>query len=338
MRYPRFVTKKAVPLLELEQPSVELRTLFTRELRECCKTNDSAVTLTNMNDMINRARTLQCRKLFRLDSDDWGDYETPVYAWHQGEFELMLRGLTTVEFIEFVAEMVQDGYLNPGWVNKYFEEDELAVRLGMTDRGVRVEVLPLAELKELASSQNQPHWHANIRLLVSRMEDAKTTGDHASLLHAGASIFETLAKQVIGTTTVQNQTLGGIFTRYRKDSSLPEPVLDYIKDLYDRRGSEPLAAHGSLAEPPNLSEQEAVTLIETTKAFVAIEYRLGLSSSAVEEISPIHKTGRPAGADTAAENPPQDTPKPAAHATSQPAATPLSNPPKGGGPRNRLRT
>jgi hypothetical protein len=282
MKFPRFVPKEALPQLELEQPSVDLRTFFTRVLRDSCSPGD-AVSLIRMNDLINRARTIQGKKIFVLDADDWGDYPPAYYAWHQGEFELILRGLTTVEFVEFIAELVEQEYLARNWVNRYFEEDNLAVRIeAMSGGELSVEVLPLAELKELASDKDQPRWHDNIRLLLDRMEDAKKNGDHAGLLHAGASIFETLAKQVIGIESVQDQTLGGIFERYRKDSNLPAPILDYIKALYDRRNTTPLAGHGSLSTPPNLSEEEAVTLIETTKAFVRIEYRLRLASEKIE--------------------------------------------------------
>ena len=283
MKFPRFVSKAALPQLELEQPSIDLRTFFTRVLRDACTVDVASVSLIHMNNLINRARTIQGGKIFVLDADDWGEYPPAYYAWHQGEFELILRRLTTVEFVEFVAELIEQRYLKRGFVNRHFEEDNLAVRIDSLPEGkVSVEVLPLAELKQVASDTEQPRWHDNIRLLMGLMEEAQKYGDHAELLHAGASIFETLAKQVIGIESVQDKTLGSIFERYRKDSNLPAPILDHIKALYDRRNSTPLAGHGSLSEPPKLSEQEAVTLIETTKAFVRIEYRLRLESENIK--------------------------------------------------------
>jgi hypothetical protein len=55
--------------------------------------------------------------------------------------------------------------------------------------------------------------------------------DYAGVLHASASAFETLAKIVVDLSTVQDQTLASFFERYRKDSALPDEVLNHILDL-----------------------------------------------------------------------------------------------------------
>jgi hypothetical protein len=94
-----------------------------------------------------------------------------------------------------------------------------------------------------------------------------------TLLHASASIFETMAKDVVDIQTVQDQTLKSFFDRYRKNSTLPDAILDYILAVYEARNVTPLAGHGS-TQLPNLSREQAVTLTEMTKAFVRIEYRL----------------------------------------------------------------
>ena len=65
---------------------------------------------------------------------------------------------------------------------------------------------------ELAGSADE---HANISTLVERMESALVAEDYGAVLHASASIFETLAKEVVGLPTVANQSLGGFFDRYR---------------------------------------------------------------------------------------------------------------------------
>lgn len=120
--------------------------------------------------------------------------------------------------------------------------------------------------------------HPNISILIQRMNDALKRKDYGGVLHSSASIFETLAKDVVGIPTVQNQTLKSFFERYRKDSNLPDEVLNYILSVYESRGSVPLAGHGHTAIS-EISRESAVTLSEITKAFVSIEYKLKSSEA-----------------------------------------------------------
>jgi hypothetical protein len=115
--------------------------------------------------------------------------------------------------------------------------------------------------------------HPNITVLMKRMDDALARGDYAGVLHSSASVFETMAKDIVGIPTVQDQTLKGFFDRYRKDSALPTEILDYILAVYDRRNVTPLAGHGS-TQTPNMRKEDAITLAEMTRAFVRIEYGL----------------------------------------------------------------
>jgi hypothetical protein len=115
--------------------------------------------------------------------------------------------------------------------------------------------------------------HPNIRILIERMDDALKRDDYPGVLHAGASIFETLAKDVIGIPSVEDQTLKGFFERYRKDSILPDEILNYILDIYESRNTTPLAGHGS-TKTPSISREAAISLSEMSRAFVRIEYKL----------------------------------------------------------------
>lgn len=115
--------------------------------------------------------------------------------------------------------------------------------------------------------------HLNIRILINRMDDALSRNDFAGVLHASASIFETMAKDVVGIPTVQNQTLKSFFDRYRKDSYLPGEILDYILGVYELRNTTPLAGHGS-TQAPRITREVAITLAEMAKAFIRIEYQL----------------------------------------------------------------
>lgn len=119
--------------------------------------------------------------------------------------------------------------------------------------------------------------HVNIHTLIDRMDSDLERGDYASVLHSSASIFETMAKDIVGIPAVQNQTLKSFFDRYRNDSTLPEQILDYIISIYQDRNTEPLSGHGSI-QIPTITKQEATVLAEMTKAFVNIEYKLNRPS------------------------------------------------------------
>jgi len=48
---------------------------------------------------------------------------------------------------------------------------------------------------------DDPSLHQNIRLLVHRMDTALGADDFAAVLHSSASIFETLAKEIVSLPT-----------------------------------------------------------------------------------------------------------------------------------------
>lgn len=280
MKFTRFVPQAVVEPLSLERPSTDLRVYFTRELRRAITTygdESGAIQLIRMNFWINRSRNLVGETIYVLEADDWGDFSIPAeHAWHFAEFELLFRRLNTIQFAELLGELIEDQLFRLSWVNRQLERDGLGFQF-RDDENLVVEMRTVAEIKALA--ETHPVWHDNIRLLVDRMEVAVKTSDHSALLHASASVFETLAKQVVGIPTVQTQTLKSFFDRYRKDSGLPTAILDYVLDLYDQRNVTPLSGHGSLAPPPNFTATEATTLVEMTKAFVTIEYRLKLAGA-----------------------------------------------------------
>jgi hypothetical protein len=297
MRFRLFAHQTTVAALELEQPSTALRVHLTRQLRrklEATETEDAgAVVVARMNRLINRSRTILELPIYVLEADDWGDFMTAEYAWHYGEFELIFRRMDTIQFAEFLGELIQDRHFAIGTVNKLLQRDGLAFKF-VDHGGLHVEVLPLSEVEELAKIESQ--WHENIRLLLARMEAGHCARDFAAVIHAGASVFETLAKEIVGLPTVQSQTLKSFFDRYRKDSGLPTAVLDHVLALYDRRNVTPLAGHGSLTPPPQLSEGESRTLIEMTKAFVAIEYKLKLAGASITSYAAAGAAASGAGA------------------------------------------
>jgi hypothetical protein len=199
-----------------------------------------------------------------------------------------MRRPTTPQLAEILADYLQKGMINTKSVNEIlgrygrgFSFDERdSFRDGRT---IKVEVLPVESIEEVDLNSDHP----NVRRLADRMERSLAAKDFAGVLQASASIFETLAKDVMENPNVNAQTLGSFFDGYRKKSLLPEPVLDYMLRVYTERNVVPLAGHGSLAEP-TISPEEAVTLCELTKTIVRIERRLGEQSIAPQSGKALH--------------------------------------------------
>jgi hypothetical protein len=125
----------------------------------------------------------------------------------------------------------------------------------------------------LNSTQTYNNGHPNIKILITRMDNAFSREDYAEVIHSSASIFETMAKDIVNISSIQDQTLKSFFDRYRKDSGLPKEILNYILEVYESRNTTPLAGHGS-TEIPQIKKEHALILCEMTKAFVNIEYKL----------------------------------------------------------------
>ena len=88
-----------------------------------------------------------------------------------------------------------------------------------------------------------------------------------------------MAKIIVNLPTIENQTLKSFFERYKIDSNLPVPLLDYILSIYEKRNIEPLAGHGSTT-PPTISYNEAIVLAQMTKALITMERQIFLNSNA----------------------------------------------------------
>lgn len=267
MKYSIYLSKDDKQQLEYEVVSQELRVHLTRLVER--NENFARHNFINQNWLINRSRTLAGKTIYVLQADDMGGYEDCEYAWHNGEFELCFRRLDTIRLIELLCEVVDRKWLLRKEVNNLLEQEGASFRLSKGS-STEVEVISIEKLEEDAP---QPNEHPNIRVLVNRMASALENSDYPSVLHSSASIFETLAKDVVGIPGVQDQTLASFFDRYKKDSQLPTELQAKVLDTYKSRNSTPLAGHGS-TQAPSITKTEAVTLCELTKAFVRIEYHL----------------------------------------------------------------
>jgi len=271
MKFTMYVSEEDKENLEYEVISRDLRSHLTRILdRDLSRFfEDGRTRLMWQNRLINISRGIVGKAIYVLKSDDFGEYQPAEYAWHNGEFGLMLLRPNTLEFVELICSLVEGEFLTIDELNLLFEKDGLSFTIEQTEESVKVQVASIEDLETKEISEEHP----NIRVLVKRMNDALEAEDYGGLLHASASVFETMAKDIVGIPGVQNQTLGSFFKRYRKDSTLPSEILDYILGIYDARNVTPLAGHGS-TKPPEITREQAIALAELTKAFVRIEYLL----------------------------------------------------------------
>jgi hypothetical protein len=270
--FPLILTDEQASELAYEVVPTSLKIFVTRYLRRGKALEYDTPDIYWQNDVINRCRTLTELPIYVLESDDLGDYLPQEFAWHRSEFELCLRRLNSAAFVEFLAESVEDGWLELDEVNSWLQKANIAVALVWEDSShhrVAVDVQAVANL----NAELEQHRHPNVRTLVARLDRELEADDYSAVLHCSATIFETVAKDVVGIPSIAEQTLGGFFDRYRKDSLLPESVLDYILEVYQRRNTEPLAGHGHLTEP-EIGQADAEMLVVLTKAFVTYETRM----------------------------------------------------------------
>lgn len=270
MKYTKYLTSDNVRALELEIVSQDLKVFLTREFERKLKSDEFPEhNIIRQNEAINKSRNIAGLTVYVLEGDVDGYFHPAENAWHNGEFQLIFRRLSTIQFIEFIGDLIKDGYFDRNEINDYLEKDNVSFRFEDNDDGeLAVMVFPLDKVESETTSD-----HPNIRVVARRMDDALNREDYAGVLHSSAVIFETMAKHIVGDSSVQNQTLKWFFDRYRKDSLLPNEILDYILSIYNLRNTEPLAGHGN-TRAPEITKETAIVLSEMTKAFVKIEYTL----------------------------------------------------------------
>lgn len=256
--------------LETEMVPDSTRLNLTRMVRARCKSTDINVELVNINRFVNISRTILGKTIYVLTSDDMGMYDSSEFAWHFAELELMFRRPDTCELAELLCDLIEGGFFDDTEINNLLKIGNVSFRYSAGDDGlVTLELLSVDELV----SEPMANEHPNIRILIERMEAAFEQGDYSSVLHASASVFETLAKVVFASPAVESSTFGSIFEGYKKRSNLPKFLLQHAKDTYDRRNTEPLSGHGSTL-PSSVTKEDAVIIVELTKTCVRLERRL----------------------------------------------------------------
>ncbi len=261
------LSSEEIAQLNMEVVSHSARLRLTRQLRSSVSRNDTEVQLACTNAVVNIARNQLGLPLYILEADVDGFFHAGEHAWHNGELEICMRRPSTPDLVCIIADLVESKWLDCDNINAILEDDSCGFHLKSITGG---DVCVVIDAYEDIEPEKLEKDHPNIRFLAERMQREFDAGDFSAVVHSAGSIFETLAKDVVGIPSVQDQSLGGFFDRYCKDSKLPSQFLDYIKAIFDRRNTEPLSGHGSLVEP-TVNKEEAAVIIETSKAVVRIE-------------------------------------------------------------------
>ena len=267
------LTEMDIESLKYEIMTSNARLQLTRLIRIETFSEEDNLQLQKQNRLINIANNVLGKPIYILEPDDMGDYMSFENSWHYGEIEVLMRRPSTIQLVEILADLLQEDLLDIDVVNNILREDSTSIFFEKENYNnfVKVYIIPFEEIEEVQDSEEHP----NITKLVKRMDTSIVNDDYSATLHASASIFETLAKDIVSLPSVENKSLGSFFDRYRTDSKLPETILDYIISIFNKRNTEPLAGHGS-TRALNVSKEEAIILSEMTKTFVRMERKLAL--------------------------------------------------------------
>lgn len=255
--------------LNNEVVSERARKRLTRHLRHGTRHEDSQIQIILQNRAINIARNILGSPIYVLDGGQDGYFHPAENAWHNGELELVMRRPDTIHLAETLIDLLNENIILMPNINQILNEDN--VSFYFEDRGRDGYDIVISAIEEIEEAEEDEH--PNIRKLINRMDTLNEQKDYPGALHASASIFETLAKQLIDLETIQDESLGSFFDRYRNDTNLPDAIVDYIDEIFQRRNTEPIAGHGHLEEP-EITREDSILLAEMTKAFVRIERRL----------------------------------------------------------------
>ena len=182
---------------------------------------------------------------------------------------ICIRRLNPIQFIEFLATVVELGYIKVDDANAILKEANSSVTIKSDDSG-RVSTSTTSTAGQFTLDNDAS---PNLRTLVSRMDRYLNDEDYAAVLSNSAMAIELISKEIYGSAKIYNESFGSYFEGYKNKTTLPEPVIDWMLQIYKRRNIEPLAAHGSPL-PPSITCEEASLIAEMTKAFIRYESRM----------------------------------------------------------------
>ena len=133
MKFPIYLTDAQCEQLKYEVLSNDFYTFLTRHLMAWCEdTEDAETIIMRKNRLLNMSRTISGGKIYTLESDDWGNYDSSEFAWHDSHFFLIFRELSTIEFIEFCIELINYGYFKTAFINSSWPKGRFMFGLSMS--------------------------------------------------------------------------------------------------------------------------------------------------------------------------------------------------------------
>lgn len=224
--------------------------------------------------IVNLANNLSERKFFDLDTDQFDDYFPEDVARLETEFMICIRRLNPIQFIEFLGTVVEYEYIDINDANIILKEINSSVAIELDTTGhLSISILPMADKSALDNDASP-----NLRTILRRMDSYLNDEDYADVLLNSAMAIEFISKQIYGSSKIYNQSFGSYFEGYKNKTTLPEPIIDWMLQIYKRRNTEPLASHGSPL-PPSITCEEASLIAEMTKAFIRYEFRMQSKAS-----------------------------------------------------------
>ena len=270
-----YLSKDDAISLKYEWIPLSAKVQLTRLLDRYCPPHVNPHTrIPYLQRIVNLANNLSERKLFDLDPDQFGDYFPEDVARLESEFMICIRRLNPIQFIEFLATVVELGYIKVDDANAILKEANSSVTIKLDDSG-RVSTSTISTAGQFTLDNDAS---PNLRTLVSRMDRYLNDEDYAGVLSNSAMAIELISKEIYGSSKIYNQSFGSYFEGYKNNTTLPEPVIDWMLQIYKRRNTEPLAAHGSPL-PPSITCEEASLIAEMTKAFIRYESRMQSKAS-----------------------------------------------------------
>ena len=187
---------------------------LTRIIRDACLVtegdDDGGIGLLRENEFINIANQVLGKPIYVLEGGDWGEYHAAEHAWHHGQRELIMRVPSTRELAEILADYLQRGMMVIKQVNEILSHYNCGFLFKDVGGSEKVKISVEITAEDALPDADLTKEHPNVRKLVARMDTALATSDFAGVLHASASVFETLAKDVMQTPTVNDQTFSRV--------------------------------------------------------------------------------------------------------------------------------
>ena len=214
---------------------------------------------------INMKETIQGKRITEPVFDEYGESLSSVLTMYViSSIENIFNGLETYEIMELLFDYIQANLIEATYINNIFNEYEIPI-LFQTDWQNHLSI----EVESIEGNSVSEQEHSNIKKLMSRMDRDFADDDYTGVLHASASIYETLVKDISQDPKIQNKSLGQILNNPKISLNIPNHILDYIQEIFKKRNTVPTAGHGGTSTP-TITEEEAIVIQEFTKAIVRV--------------------------------------------------------------------